>query len=59
MKIICWLTLLVATVFGYDVTILNPPSSAAEADKELAVVWINGALSDPLSYVQLGKEFQA
>jgi hypothetical protein len=57
MKFIFTLTLLLASVLGYTVTILDPPASETETTAEIAVVWINGALSDPLSYVKMAKEF--
>jgi hypothetical protein len=59
MKFIFTLTLLLASVLGYTVTILDPPALKTETTAEIAVVWINGALSDPLSYVKVAKEFQA
>lgn len=59
MKLIITLTLLLASVVGYDVTVLDPPASVTETVAEFAVVWINGALSNPLSYVKLAQEFQA
>ena len=42
---------------GYEVTILNPPAVASEDAKEMAMIWINGALCDPKAYVTLAKEF--
>lgn len=57
MKFIFALATLLAFVVGYDVTVLKPPASAAETATSIAVIWINGALSDPLSYVKLAQEF--
>jgi hypothetical protein len=57
MKFIITLALLLASVVGYTVTVLDPPAQTSESVHQMAVVWINGALSDPLSYVKLAKEF--
>jgi len=57
MKLIITLTLLLASVVGYDVTVLDPPASVAKTVADIAVVWINGALSEPQSYVKLAQEF--
>lgn len=47
MKFYITLTLLLASVLGYDVTVLDPPASVTKSVAEIAIVWINGALSDP------------
>ena len=57
MKLFITLTLLLATVVGYDVTVLNLPKSMAQTVAEIGVIWINGALSKPESYVKLAQEF--
>jgi hypothetical protein len=53
MKFYITLTLLVASVLGYTVTVLDPPASTTQSVAEFAIVWINGALSNPKSYVKL------
>jgi hypothetical protein len=57
MKLFITLTLLLASVVGYEVTVLNPPKSKTQSVAEIGVIWINGALSDPASYVKLAQEF--
>lgn len=48
---------MVISVLGYTVTVLDPPASTAPSVHQMAMIWINGAKSDPESYVKIAKEF--